>query len=730
MKIRLKPAVTAVAAVFLAVVAADWCPPGQGLHCAAVALGGYDALVDLDPSLWSFFVIFIGWRVRLLGFFSMVLALVALAGVIRTAGDIFGFVIAKANLKDPPGTNRYRGLRAAAIILSAAAFVLTPGFLLAATRVDPLMMSLALGAWGVALLVRIGCTLSERFVEELKERRRVIYLGLGLLAAAAWEFQCMGRVACRQAVIPIVWFSLLGVFPALALATRVRLRKLTERRSLVMCIVIWALVVGGSGFQAGLSLNRGHIIFHLLEQVLDDARGCEALVTDGVLDDMLLFMKPPEQKLISLVIDNEPSRRQELFRWAMEHGLTNITWAAEIGPRTFIDAWLRADPTNCLQRIRTSAYYFPTEERWRQGVACVREIDCQEPLGAYMRWLVAACGNHLGCRFIDDGKLSSAWETFWTILDEVDSQNCTAIANLYGMIHRGYVAGTLERSKLDRYNSVVAERVKSPKFLLRAALSGGRLYVNPLQSVQSQLDLDRLNLTVREREFIRIVSAAPNSRMSAEKAREAIRAGLKEGLVRLDRITPQLLRLDILLGDWSSAEKDAEAVLLVNNRHTAANGVLGLIKYRHGDYQAAERYLREAVVARDAEPSVANDLAFTLARIGRANEAEPFARSAVKACPKDWNFWETLAYVLIREGKVQDGNRMLKHAIELAAERKIPEGRIVRFTLDRAWAHWECRRMASLKLVLAELFSRQDLTPPQKIELLELKAKFDEASPR
>ena len=138
MKGYLKTVALLVAAVIYVPLVIDGLQPGNGLHQAAVALGGYgpDALRPLsDFFLWDQLVRLIGWNLRGLGTLSMFLALVSL-GLIAYSAD-----------------RAARGVSPLSTGLVCAAFIITPGFLRAATRPDPLMALLAVSLAGLASLV-------------------------------------------------------------------------------------------------------------------------------------------------------------------------------------------------------------------------------------------------------------------------------------------------------------------------------------------------------------------------------------------------------------------------------------------------------------------------------------------------------------------------------------------------------------------------------------------------
>lgn len=297
--------------------------------------------------------------------------------------------------------------------------------------------------------------------------------------------------------------------------------------------------------------------------------------------------------------------------------------------------------------------------------------------------------------------------------------------NLYGMIQRGTAVLPETRKKLDDRLLAIRNRLKTPEQLMRAARAGGRLYIDPkvrerYERLQKEA-LARDEISPRAREFIAAVSVAPRDAQSAEKARMEIHKAVKDGLVRIDRIGDQLLNIDIALKDWVRAEIDALDILRFNRRHLRANAVMGAINGVRGDREAAERYLRRALEAGENDAIACNDLAFLLVSQGRAKEAIPLARLAARLRPLDWNFRETLAIALIRGGVPDEGEMELKMAEEIAAQAGVPNGKVVRFDLDRAWLYKVRGQEIPLQVTLTNLHRAVGLSKAhlKEVEVLE-----------
>lgn len=143
------------------------------------------------------------------------------------------------------------------------------------------------------------------------------------------------------------------------------------------------------------------------------------------------------------------------------------------------------------------------------------------------------------------------------------------------------------------------------------------------------------------------------------EARENIRRAWARGQDGV-YLSSTLLALDMLLGDWQSAESDAIVALTLDWSDPAANAVLGNIRARGGQLKPAEKYLRKAV--KGGGHAAFNDLAMLLIQTQRAAEAVTFAKRAVEKMPKDWNYRETLSQALAQTGDYEAALEQLDEA--------------------------------------------------------------------
>lgn len=253
-----------------------------------------------------------------------------------------------------------------------------------------------------------------------------------------------------------------------------------------------------------------------------------------------------------------------------------------------------------------------------------------------------------------------------------------------------------EADEVTRRCGEMAKRLGTTDMIVAAAASGGQLYLDPetvaqREKARAERMKDR-KLTPREEALVAALTEPPASEAACRIARETVERGVKDGMVRINRVGHQLITLDFGIGD----------------------------------YEAAERYLRRSVsgasdgIGVKDSPVALNDLAFTLARLGKGKEAVPLAREAVAATPGNWNFREMLAYALIRAGETEEDERELTRAEEGAEKSGRAESGIVRFGIDRAWLFAAKGDKLHRNISVRGLRGRKDLTASQRRELDEI----------
>ena len=621
-----KTAALLVAAVVYVPLIIDWCMPGDGLHQAAVALGGYgpDALRPFtDFFLWDLLVRLVGWDLQGLGTLSMFAALVSL-GLIAYGADR----IADGNAPFSTG-------------LVCAAFIATPGLLRAATRPDPLFVILLAPLAGLAFLIWL---LTARFpiemaaVERIRRFPWVLAVSAFLLTYGIFEFSCLGFAAFLEDAVHLLWFFALGFLPHLYLDWRMRWR-ISSLRFLICYFGVWIAAIALSAAVAAKSFDRGRASGRLAAQLVANAGGDRTIMADAALADVYLWTLPPE-------------RRDEVAGRIAGDGRTD-------GP--------------------DAERYFPTVDLWRKGQRDFAAMDRREPHWEHYRMLLRTCGDRFGRRLSDAGDPGGAWSVFWDVLNGIDGDDGVAILNLCGLIERGYEADPASREILGRR-------------LLRL--------------------FRELKMSERLTE---------EKKATARTVQRTIQSSIAGGLVRPDQIGRKLLDLDLLLGDWESAERDARGVLALDGQQVQALAVMGRACVRRGDFTEAERHLRRALETGKAGAEVTKDLAFTLVRTGHEKAAVPLARSVVRADPDNWSFRETLALSLIRAGELEEGGRELRAAANLARRAKVPLQDQIRLAVDRAWLFRESGDGENLKKTLRILESLRGLERGLLLEIAELR---------
>ena len=409
MKNYLKTVVLLVAAVIYVPLVIDWFMPGNGLHQATVALGGYgpDVLRPLgDFFLWDMLVRLIGWDLCGLGTLSMFGALVSL-GLVSFLAD-----------------RAARGVSSLSTVLVCVAFIVTPGFLRAATRPDPMMALLAVPLAGLASLLW-ALTKSGH---ETKARRHLRkwwrILGSLLLAYGLLSFICLESSALVEDSLHLLWFAVLGVLPHLFLAKRIR-RHMVSLRFQTWFFGIWIAAIALSAIVAAKSFNVGRMSGRLAERFIANAGEDSSVAADPALADICLWTLPGERR------------------------------AAAVASR----------PLGLDRRLPPVERYLPTVDLWRTNLAVFVAMDRNEPLRDYCQGIFRTYGDRLGRQLLDAGDIKGAWTVFRETLDKVDGKDDVAILGLCEAIERGYEADAASLDWFGRKLLPFFSRMKIPERL-------------------------------------------------------------------------------------------------------------------------------------------------------------------------------------------------------------------------------------------------------------------------
>lgn len=479
-----KWAVVLAAALLFVPLAVDWVSPGVGARLAAEWLG---STAEQARRHWTMFPLW-GWLVRLagkdvraLGWISIGAGLCCAWLVAVIVGTLFGAAVRGAKAGGAKEEERnYAGAESAAVLLAGLGFALTPGLLIAATRVSPLMVALVPPLAALALVVWVvfglpfvvypllmgdqPAELKDKIlkvgapiIDRLKVGKGRLALALVLFAYSAYEVVLARRVVLSLAFPTLVVWVAVGVLPAVLIAGCLRMRWLVGRKAIWGAFGGWALAVAVMATVAFTSgwLNEGQAANRIAARIIGNAVEARrvAVVSDGTMDELYFFMLPEGVKLISLARERDPEYGRELSDWIKGSlgsiGTTgpeieDLAFAAELGSRALVDEWTKIDKAGFEAKVASAANYFPTREKWDEARAELAGMRADDPMAKYLRRLMGVCGNALGCRILEEvksksekGKSAEAWAIFRAIVDEVDPKNYAAFVNLQGMVPRG-----------------------------------------------------------------------------------------------------------------------------------------------------------------------------------------------------------------------------------------------------------------------------------------------------
>ena len=262
--------------------AADWVAPGDGARIAAGWLErGRGGFIETALPLWGWLVGLMGKDVAALGAISAGAGLLCVWLVAAIVGAIFGAAVRGAKAGGIKGEEgNYAGVESAAVLLAGLGFALTPGFLVAATRVSPLMVALVPPLVAAAIVVSVcwgqrGADAASTLVGRMKKGKGRLLLAVGLVGYSAFELVLARRVFLSLAFPALgVWFAV-GVMPALVIAWCVWKRWIARRKAIwgalggwTLAVVVMAVVAFTSG-----GLNEGRVANRLVAQIIANAEG-------------------------------------------------------------------------------------------------------------------------------------------------------------------------------------------------------------------------------------------------------------------------------------------------------------------------------------------------------------------------------------------------------------------------------------------------------------------------
>ena len=764
--------VAALAAVVFFSTIADFLPCGDALH-RAVGWMGLAAEPERIGPLWGWLVRWCNCRAAPMGRVSAVFGVVNAVLVAYIGWCLFPVAVASARKKHTTGhhSSRFFWVAEGAGAILGLAFVVTPGFWVAATRLNGLMIALLFPLAATALLAdiilhgihrhtakmlfvsgalaAIGCwegSVGLVFLPQMvgliwvirKWHRRGMWqltriwlwgFAVAFFALPGFVYQSLAsstavmvdlmRAVPREVLFSgLVGFLVVGVFPFAALFHLVWTKRFFNPEQCAGLLGVWlaAVVVVACYTASSGALSFGRTTAAFADDVLGELNGRTWLVSEGPLDDLFLLKKPSDVRLVTLARNREAAYGRILADWAKEELGANddLLFAAELGPQSFLDEWRKADG-EFSRKVLCPVEYFDTSEKWKSVWEKHKDglSVKSEPHQQYLHRLMGKIGVGFGCRLLAEGRKEEGWDLFYRVANEVDRDNLSALVNLCEVMNNGLPMSSALKEGLEaRLRN--AQKKYSLEQTKRVLAASGRVYVDD----EMRRRYDELIKTAKPGpKAVRLVNAMKRAGKSAnatQKARDELRKAVDDGAAEIGSVSRILVSLDMALGDKTSAENDALDALRHNRQDGAANALMGALRGEAGDYASAERFLRRAVRGGNVPPTAYNDLAETLIHEGKAEEAVAFAQKAVAADPANWCFSETLASACLEARQLPAAEKALATAVRCAAEAKVqPEARNA---LDLMQARlWKVQgKMAELRPLVRSLKKRENLRPDQQ----------------
>lgn len=439
---------------------------------------------------------------------------------------------------------------------------------------------------------------------------------------------------------------------------------------------------------AAIFFGEKHAGECFVDGIIDSLGPRKVLISDGAFDDLLRFRLPKDVHLVSL--DANGNVPETLVK---EIANDRVTFAADLGPRAFVEEWLLRVPSAVEKAIIVCAVELPTESH------------------AYLLPLGWCWGGTTIEKKIVPAELAKAWRAKWDkIASSVHGRSATKwymrrIFAVQGMKIAGMLEKNGRRNEAENLRNFIAKDIDSSfsaeavkrKMMDRAKLTA---------SVEKLAELDKLDEFAKaERIFEIEETVVPELERSIgeeahwlihvykgelalkkgteyrTEARDEYRAAASDYHSDLKAVAGKLLILDANLRDDEGTFKDALGILRRDRDNKMAAAIMGNMKALEGDNEKAEMYLRRAVEGEGPvmiEPL--NDLAEVLARRGKLDEAKELSDKVVQHNGENWNFVETRAAILLRQGNLEEGEAELNKAIQLA--RKVGELEIAKNILD------------------------------------------------
>ena len=559
----------ALAAILYAVFLSGYLPLGEGLSFAAECIhGGGNGRVL--PFVWSVALrtvhgVLPGTEAFRLGIVSALAGVFAVATVefavwrfMRCAGEVADFDASE-------GDSSYGFLPAWAATLAGLSFVFAPGMFRAATHVGPFTVQFALAvipfavlAWcdGQArtqnrlyLLALAGVAAGFAFWEGVpgKIALPAAFLMAGLqrvrgeaALSAAFGYYAAGAAFATlfvfdggfdvpsfpQAADGVLFqFAFLTLMPTLVLYRCVVARRLKDDFMQGVFAGMWGLAVM-LAFAVTVLFYRpdyGRAATEFVDGAIGRLEGRKWLVSDGRLDDLLVFRLPKDIHLVTLRRLNDPKYARELAAWVAEAmGATDddMAVAAELGPTQFLAEWSRHGgmESNCVfltrldpmpvkdrSKLRPCGGAWRPEDRKVDASAAAAEWrrawDRLEPLlaegepGAKMirNWMTVQ-GNAIGTLLQAEGKDAEAWRVYEFAFTRMEGENLSLLVNMDGMWRRGKAGDGKNGKHASERIRLAMGSVRDGALLRRQLAEGGRMFLPKTERADLKKRISRLRM--------------------------------------------------------------------------------------------------------------------------------------------------------------------------------------------------------------------------------------------
>lgn len=614
----------------------NWCEPGIGLHQAACWLGLSEDKACHFP-LWGKCIQLTKGDVTLMGMISLGSAVLMVALIATIFSDLLEIAVLK--VRAAGGKRTPPLVKELVVGLTVAAFVLTPGFLLAAVRISPLMTVLIPPTAAVALVVhelaRKDLPLWDHFVQSAF---LVVPLA-ALVGYFVYELIPSGRMFWAMFYPSILVFLAVGVAPASVALWLLHCQRIDLPKVRVLIFGGWAvaiLLLGAFTYESGI-FRRGRVVHRLVEQIVANAENKAAVLTDGPLDDMFLFMLPKEVRVISMAYDGDPKYGRGLADWVKDmvdaRDQRDLVFAGELGTKTLVDEWSRIDLAGFERTVLLPKGYLQTAEEWDEMCAEIDKLGPGDEMEPYLRRILAVCGRVLGREVSDQLELGvdSEANTNGSLGPDVVTPRAAALIASISRIPKG------QQRRLALRKSI------------REALADGTVGLAQVGAPLLSLDMALEDVACAERDAIAV-----------------LRVNRQDGVA--NAVVGAVCNAR---GDYGRAERYLRRALGAGQVPASVNNDLAVALVRLGRAEEAATYARNAVATDGENWRTHETLASVLIELGRDDEAEGELALAEKWSRRSGHQKDGIADIAIARARIlrkKNDQKPFRRALQLLKE--------------------------------------------------------------